>query len=240
MIKVNLCPSQELENPYWYAPDLALFLAVALMAYFGVRQYLGTIEADIRRVNDQIASLEDSTKKLEPDLKRFSTLDEDIKELNTKLEALRSITVSKIERYKLLIALEHFQTLKPLGLWYQSLDVGVEAPEKFRVKGQSFDNILTAEFMTALRATGSQEIDGSDLRTQVYFQNLSLVSAALRAGDVPGVPDLKNLPAFEVVGLLQSRTTESAKPEPKAKAGGKNLSQREGGSAPNQGTKDAG
>jgi len=210
MIKVNLCPVEELEGPYWYVPDLAIALTVAVAGYFAVQYYLGTIQDQIDKLDQSITSLETSTKQLEPDLKRFETLDQDIRKLNAKLTALQSITVSKIERIKPLIVLEHLQNIKPIGVWYQSLEIGLSAPAEFKVLGQSFDNILTAEFMMALRSTETQDVEPSDLRTQIYFTGLSLKSAELKKGDVIGFPDLKDMPSFEIRGMFADRVVGAA------------------------------
>jgi hypothetical protein len=210
MIKVNLCPVEELEGPYWYVPDLAIALTVAVAGYFAVQYYLGTIQDDIDTVQQSITSLETSTKQLEPDLKRFETLDQDIQKLNAKLTALQNITVSRIERIKPLIVLEHLQNIKPMGVWYQSLDIGLSDPDEFKVSGQSFDSILTAEFMMALRSTETQDVEPSDLRTQIYFSGLSLRSVELRKGDVIGFPDLKDMPSFEIRGMFANRDVGEA------------------------------
>jgi hypothetical protein len=200
MIKVNLCPVEELESPYWYVPDLAVAITVAVAGYFGVQYYLGTIQEEIDKVDQSISSLETSTKQLEPDLKKFESLDQDIQRLNEKLQALKNITVSKIERIKPLIVFEHLQNIKPLGLWYQSMDIGVPNPSTFKVAGQSFDSILTAEFMMALRSTENQDVEPSDLRTHVYFSNLALKAVTFQKGPVSGFVDLKDLPSFEITG----------------------------------------
>lgn len=205
MIKVNLCPVEELESPYWYVPDLAVTLGVALAGYLGVQYYFGTIQTSIDSVNQSIASLDTSTKQLEPDLKRFESLDDDIRRLNDKLGALQSITVSKIERLKPLILLEHLQNLRPTGLWYETLDIGIPTPNSFQIKGHAFDNVLTAEYMMALRSTESQDMDPSDLRTQVFFKNLTLKGTELKKGEVAGFSDLKDVPSFELMGTFADR-----------------------------------
>lgn len=42
------------------------------------------------------------------------------------------------------------------------------------IDGAAFDNLLVAEFMSTLKATQAQEVDPKDLRTQVYFEAVSL------------------------------------------------------------------
>lgn len=208
MIKVNLCPVEELESPYWYVPDVAVAITVALAGYFAVQYYLGTIQEEIDKVDQSISSLDTSTRQLEPDLKRFESLDQDIQRLNEKLKALQNITVSKIERIKPLIVFEHLQNIKPLGLWFQSMEIGIPDPSTFKVSGQSFDSILTAEFMMALRSTENQDVESSDLRTHVYFSNLALKAVTFQNGPVAGYVDLKDMPSFEITGIYADHSAK--------------------------------
>lgn len=42
------------------------------------------------------------------------------------------------------------------------------------ITGRAFDNILVAEFLSALKSTQSQEVDPTSLRTMVYFSEIQL------------------------------------------------------------------
>lgn len=205
MIKINLCPIDELESQYWYVPDIAVAAVVAVVSFLGVQYYLGTIQERIDTAQANIASLTENTDKLKPDLERFVRLKADGKDLNTKLDALKAITVSKISKYKPVIVIEHFQNLRPEGVWFEELKIGVEDPETFEVKGQAFDNILTAEFLTAIRSTENGEADDSDLRTQVYFKDLELVSTSVLQESEP-FPELQPYPVFKLKGKYAERT----------------------------------
>lgn len=206
MIKINLCPIDELESQYWYVPDIAVAVVVAVVSFLGIQYYLGTIQEQIDTANSSIQSLNENTEKLAPDLLKFKGLKADIVVLNQKLDALKAITVSKISKYKPVIVVEHFQNLKPDGIWFESLKIGgAETPDKFEVKGQAFDNVLTAEFITALRSTGSAEPDESDLRTQVFFTGLNLVGSQMPEGPPEGFPELADYPTFTITGEYKER-----------------------------------
>lgn len=229
MIKINLCPVDELRSPYWLVPDVAMVLTVALAAYLGVQYYLGGIQDEIDVANEHVASLQTSTRQLEPEVERFKGLQANIELLNKKLSALKSITVSKISKYKPVIVLEHLQNLKPEGAWFQSLRYGVTTPEQLEIQGGAFDNILTAELITALRATESQEPDDGDLRTQVYFSGLILEQSTLvRTGT--GFPDLRNYAEFSLRGQVLERSGGRAAgdPPPPSSLGSRPLTLKDG------------
>jgi len=225
MIKINLVPIDELENPYWYVPDLILFLAIALMSYLGVDMYFGSIQKQINEANEKIESLNASTAQLAPDLERFKTLDTDVKTLQTKLQALQKITISKLERFTPLIVLEHIQNLKPQGVWYTGFSV--TNTMNFNLKGMAFNNVMTAELMTSLRATAATETDASDLRTQVYFDNLNLVEATLSpVTTTPTGETSREMPpsSFEITGVIKER----APPTPPSPVSGQTPISRNG------------
>jgi len=236
MIKINLCPIDELENQYWYVPDLVVTALVGVAVFLALQFYLGTIQNEIDVVLADVASLEESTANLSPDLERFKHLGKDISDLNSKLNALTSITVSKIAKYKPVIVLEHLQNLRPEGVWFESVRIGFGDPvakggaagatnqppdqaaseDSFEIRGQAFDNILTAEFMTAIRSTDSQDIDSADLRTQVYFNDLTLVEANIGKGSsARGFAELALFPVFSVRGYFRERSAPAlpVKPE---------------------------
>lgn len=206
MIKIQLCPPEELENPLWFVPDVLVAVVVIVAAYMGAQWYLGTIQEQVDVVEASTASLRESTAKLKPDLVRFDSLKVDIATLNARLSALRSITTSKFVRFKPLIVFEHFQNLRPEGVWFKSLKVGVSGADKFELSGQAFDNLLVAEFLTAVRSTDTQEKDDGDMRTQVGFADLELVET--RLSDAAGrgaLAELAGYPHFSILGRFIER-----------------------------------
>ncbi len=230
MIRINLCPIDELESEYWYVPDLAAVAAVMMLSFFSAHYYLSSIQDKIDLAYEQTESLKSNSKKLQPELERFKTLDRDIQELNGKLTALKSITVSKVAKYKPVVVLEHLQSLKPDGVWFSDIKIGMPearnpqelvdpaaakmAWDDFVITGQAFDNLLTAEFITAVRATASQDVEASDLRTQVFFENLNLAQAAIPARPPEAFPELRDMPEFTLSGKIKERLPTDV-PKPK-------------------------
>lgn len=216
MIKINLCPVDELEFPVWYRylPEISVFVVVLGAAFVGVQYYFGTIEEQIQVAQMETAEKVQATASLDPDIKKFKDLGQQIEALKQKITALQSITVSKIARYRPVIATEHLQNLKPDGVWFRRFSFGSkESPDGFALEGSAFDNILVAEFMTAMRATESQEKDEADLRTQVYFADLNLEKTMLLRDADSAFPDLKNATDFHLKGSVRERT-EAVTPVP--------------------------
>ena len=213
MIKVNLCPIDELENQYWYVPDLVVLVLVGIMAFAGVNYYHDGLREEMDKLTAEQQSKTESINKLMPDLERFKNLGSEISELDSKVKALQAITVSRIGKYKSLIVLEHLHNLKPDGVWLNSLRIGsdgkkAEGPvgaqalnaekigedETFEINGQAYDNILTAEYITAIRSTGGQDADAADPRTLIYFSDLDLQQAEI--GKSQGLGDFAEMSKF--------------------------------------------
>ena len=178
MININLSPIEERENKLWFLPDLILLVLIGFGGYAASAFYLGQIEDEILRVNEERQDFEKSYRRLKPDLERFAQLNKEVDQLKKKLNSLKQITVSKIARYKPVILLEHLQNLKPEGVWFTYLK-DESRDNIIRLSGRSFDNLLVAEFMSALLATRLQEVDSTDIRTQVFFSAANLSRVAI-------------------------------------------------------------
>jgi hypothetical protein len=217
MIKINLCPIDELETPYWYLPDVIILVLVCLLSYYGVDFYFASIQEEINSTQEKIASLQASTNQLAPDLERFKSLDNDVRSLSDKLKSLQKITVSKMEKFTPIIALEHIQNLKPQGLWYTEFSMKNAESVEFSLKGIAFDNLMTAELLTSMRATAYNEIDPTDLRSQVFFDKLTLIETAITTPP-PTTPqqvaEQQNLPpsSFDIKGIIRERAAPVSHP----------------------------
>lgn len=242
MIKINLCPIDELENPYWYIPDVAILVVVAILGYYGVSLYFGEIEDQIITTQEKISSLQASTSQLAPDLARFKTLDVDVNTLSGKLRSLQKITISKMEKYTPIIVLEHIQNLKPQGVWYTEFSLKNAQSTEFSLKGIAFDNMMTAELLTSMRATASSEVDPTDLRSQVFFDKLSLVETAIApltttSSDSTAETTLFPPSNFDIKGIVLERATAVAPPQPKPQTPVANPSQPQTPPQPTASTK---
>ncbi len=181
MIKINLAPIDELESPYWYLPELIMAIVVVAVSWFSINYYLDAVRDEITDVNSQTDAKQLAFQEITKDTAKYDQLDKDIKALNEKLDSLKNITVSKISRFKPVILLEHLQNLKPAGIWFNYVSDTTEK-NRLTVVGKAFDSLLVAEFMTAMAATKIQELDPSDLRTQVYFNEVRLERISTTSG----------------------------------------------------------
>lgn len=213
MIKINLTPTEELENPLWFVPDVAFAVFVCAIAYLGVHYYIDTqqsVKMDIMVQTDKLIS---DANALEKDIKRLEDASKEINVTNEKLTEIKPLSNTEVAHYIPVIVIEHLQNLKPEGLWFKELNFGAEKAKKefetttleetgsvktdvtagtpvaitpasaitdlskVTITGFAFDNLLIAEFLTGLRATQTQEIDASDVRTLVYFSEVTLISS---------------------------------------------------------------
>ena len=227
MIKINLAPYEEIENKHWYLPDLTITISTLLLLQIVNTVYFMSMDSKINSLETDRLVIVEATNKLKPDLVNYEGLDNKIKKLSAKIEALKKITISKIEKYKPIITLEHLQTLKPDGVWFTSL--AIESKEELiKIAGGALDNLLVADFISAIDSTRTQEFDPSDMRSQVYFVNLNIgkvtipklttnsssSSASLgNTKDIPATDITKtpDLPAWEITIKIATRT--AAKPQ---------------------------
>ena len=138
-----------------------------------------------------------------------------------KLRALNAITDSRLAKYRPLIAIEHLQNLKPEAVWLTTLTV---EDGKIELEAMATDNVLVAEFITALKSTQLQDIDPADLRTQVYFSDVTLSGTAVVVEkSQSGVQGEANAPEESVVRFKLTLSIGERAP-PAAPAGNKQAS----------------
>ena len=245
MIRINLAPPDELENPLWWLMDVSVLLLIGFVGYMGVQLYLNTIRDEIVAIDNQRAKAQAEIDNLKTDVEKHDKYFESLKNLNETVDSIRGIAISRVAKYRQVIIMEHLQTLKPQGMWFQKLNIcnttsdftqetgntnlvansqtqefsdcvvqnnGEQAvaanpnqpkvSAKVLLEGSALDNILIAEFLTALIATQTQERDDNDLRTQVVFQNVNLkVTQVNDNGLATSVPAV----TFRVIMDVQDR-----------------------------------
>jgi Tfp pilus assembly protein PilN len=121
VIKINLTPIEELENPYWWAPDLAASIVIVGLTFGAVYYHVSSAEGEINQRASEKQRLIDETMALNADVDKFNSLSGKIATLESRKNALRQITESKLVRYLPIILLENIQNLKPDGVWLNSL-----------------------------------------------------------------------------------------------------------------------
>lgn len=184
MIKINLTPEEELQNPLWYVPDLIMVVVVCAFGFFSAQYMLGIVEGDKKIVQAEIITVESRTAELDQDVKAYDAEMNRLRQIQEKLLGVGDLSSSKIQKFQPIIAVEHLQNLKPDGVWFSEFRFDGLKSEgenesyldggKIIISGHSLDNLIVAEFITALRATQTQDTDPSDFRTLVYFNKIDL------------------------------------------------------------------
>lgn len=196
IIRVNLAPFEELENPNWWIPDAATFVLAFALAYAALTSHFDSIEEEIAALQTQTTEINGKIQGLTDQLNRVKELQKRKTTLETMRRSVYRITDSKLSKYLPVILVEHLQNLLPQGIWLETVNVSIGVNEdsdseddrpkgslfgkKMRINGTSLDNIILAEFMTQLKATRNQETDPADLRTLVFFNDINLKFSDLK------------------------------------------------------------
>ncbi len=173
MIRINLAPPTETADKLWFVPELSLFLFFFALTWTVTQVYLTSIEAETSEIQSQITEFRKNIENLKPDIDKFAQMTKQIDLLKEKIRSVQKITTSKTSRYLPVILLEHLQTFKPEGLWFNSVKQDSHS-SKIHLSGGSFDNLLISEFMASLDGTKKQEYNPLDLKSSIYFPHVTL------------------------------------------------------------------
>lgn len=121
MIKINLTPFEELDNPRWWVPDAAILVLVMLITFGAVYLYIDSIEQKIAAKEAEKASMVTETANLQGEVSKFNDLNTKIGTLDNRKNSLKRITESKLIRYLPVILMENIQNLKPDKVWLTGL-----------------------------------------------------------------------------------------------------------------------
>lgn len=121
MIKINLTPFEELDNPRWWVPDAVILAIVVFFTFGGVWFYIDTVEQEILAKEAEKASMQTETQNLQVEVSKFNDLNQKIATLDNRKVALKRITESKLIRYLPVILMENIQNLKPDKVWLTGL-----------------------------------------------------------------------------------------------------------------------
>lgn len=221
MLKIQLCPESELENKYWWTLDLGALAVCAVVSWFASGIVLNMIQADISRYTVAAADWSRQLAEIQPEVEKFKGLDQEVGLLNRKIDALKRITVSKIDKILPIVVADQLQTLRPEGVWFHQLSFGED--KVLRIKGASTDSLLISEFLLGLRETMNPETVTSDVRTQLGFQKVTVKEIKESRVD-PAFNDLKNVLIFEASGIVEEKKSSVvvpvvAAPAPRMKNG---------------------
>lgn len=121
MIKINLTPFEELDNPRWWVPDAIVVAIIFAITFGGVWTYISVVEAEIAAKEQEVQNMQAETANLQTEVSKFNDLNQKIATLDSRKHALKRITESKLIRYLPVILLENIQNLKPDKVWLTGL-----------------------------------------------------------------------------------------------------------------------
>jgi Tfp pilus assembly protein PilN len=121
MIRINLTPFEELDNPRWWIPDVAVLALVVALTFGGVYFYIDSVEQQIAAKIAEKDNMAVETANLQGEVSKFNDLNSKIATLDNRKNALKRITESKLIRYLPVILLENIQNLKPDKVWLTGL-----------------------------------------------------------------------------------------------------------------------
>lgn len=173
MIRINLAPPSSLLSKVWFVPELTLFILIFASVSFLESSYLSSLEDETREIQASTASTLQDLEKLHADIERFAALTKQVEAISDKLKSIEGITISKVGRYLPIIVLEYLQTMKPLGMWFNTFQQ--DSKEKqIQLTGHVFDTLLVSEFINSIESTKKMMMDPRDIKSYVYFPNLIL------------------------------------------------------------------
>lgn len=194
MLRIQLCPEAELEDHYWWAPDVIALVAALTIAWFGAGMVLDSIREETEQLTITSTEWGKQYAEVKPAVEKFQNLDEEILLLKRKVDALKRITVSRVDKVLPVVVMEQLQTLRPEGLWYHSLEYRED--KTVRISGASRESLLISEFLLGLRETMNPETITTDIRTQVGFIKIKVKEVQDERAD-KGFDDLKDVLSFE-------------------------------------------
>jgi hypothetical protein len=121
MIKINLTPEEELQNPWWYLPDVAMLLLIGGLSYLAVYVYFEMREQQRLEIVSNTTAITAKITELDTKVKELERANSEITSTKELIDEMAPLTGAQVSRYMPLIVLEHLQSLKPEGLWFKRL-----------------------------------------------------------------------------------------------------------------------
>ncbi len=220
MLEINLAPIEELENKYWYVPDVATVLLLFLISWLGVQSYLNGMREETDSENQQKEEFIQNLSKLTPDLKRYDDLSKMIHDVDEKIKSVKYITASSVDRYLPVLLLEYLQNLKPEGVWFTELSQNYEK-SVIELTGGALDNLLIAEFMSSLDSTRYHEPDKLDVRSLLYFPKVRLEHVSSGKKEVSQAKSLKESQTQKSFDSVQDQNIQQTDIKMESQSGSK-------------------
>ena len=195
-LTINLTPFEELEDKHWYVVDLAAIAALAIAVFMYGEHQISAMQQKIEANEHNITDLQSSIDNVKAEVEAINELEDEIDELEDKIKNISSITISDLARYQSVMLVEFMQILKPVGMWYNSLDI---SEGRIEVSGHVHDPVMVADFMRSLTSTQTQKEGEDDLRSKLYFDKISIKKFQGSSFKLPGnFPPLKKTHSFSL------------------------------------------
>lgn len=185
-VNINLTPYEEYENKYWFAVEIVC----VVLAIFLVNTAAGQVAA---KYQSQIAELQERESKQKQNIEDIKELDseaselvEENKELKDKRDGMSRVSLVGIEHVEAVMLLEFMHSLKPDGMWYKSLKIE-SSSKQVNVSGHVHDISIVAEFVRTLESTKQERNQNKDIRSRIYFEEISLGEMKQEMFTVQGV-----------------------------------------------------
>ena len=189
ILHINLTPYDELQDNTWWIIDVVVIVAFLIASNVVGKFVTGKMNSEITKIDQEIAEVKSNINAIKSEGEKLSTLKEEIKKLQRRLDSYAEVGISDVNRYELLILLEYMQTLKPIGMWYNSLDIDTN-DKKIVINGLVNDPEMISDFLVSLKST-QEEADLDDIRNRFFFVKIDLEDFRENRFSLPGI-DLKS------------------------------------------------
>lgn len=167
MIRINLLPVREERRKADLQKQILLLgtLVMATIAVIGWVHF--SIRSDISAAKTQVAQIEASIKKFEPQLKQVEAYKAKKAEVEQKLEVIHGLDRSRSGPVHMM---DELATHTPDKVWLQRLEA---RGAHLKLEGKSLDNEIVAAFLTALNESpyfGNVELKRTELESRGGFK----------------------------------------------------------------------
>jgi Tfp pilus assembly protein PilN len=191
MLDVNVIGQQLPRSEYWFVPDLVLIGLLAVGLIGGRSVLMNQLGAQIDEVDRQTASLNESIVQIEAEIAGAEQAAAKLKDLESRHQVLLGLKDQQVLRFRPIILMELLQQAKPVGLWFEAIELvrappaegtddktsqSQEAyPHQIRITGRAISQRLVGDYASALISTAQKPANRLDPRTQIYFDQVNLV-----------------------------------------------------------------
>ncbi|MCY4380629.1 MAG: hypothetical protein OXC40_03550 [Proteobacteria bacterium] len=196
-ININLVPYEELENKFWFVIEIASIVMVVIMLNAFSSKQTAHIRRDIESINVKISENKQSIDNIKDEVDALESIKEDIAAMESKIDAANRVSVSEFARFEGVILLEAMSSLKPEGMWYKDLEINSDS-KRVTITGHMHQANALADFIVALRSTQGSVNQNRDLRSRIYFEDISIGDITGDNFSIPGIDQSLDVLGFRI------------------------------------------